>query len=167
MVHCREEISSVIVLPGCSCSARSLVPEWVHESVTEENPADNSTSVHISMINSLFVTSGNYVLEFEIWSAGQCGGFRVQTIDVIHNPNPNPLIPALCIWCVYDSLLCLPVVFRFILVFSCLVLSVFSTIPAHQDFSSYCLLILVRNWTTINHPKNHFLSADWQRMFLS
>ncbi|KAG7266547.1 hypothetical protein CRUP_019256 [Coryphaenoides rupestris] len=31
---------------------------------------------------------------------------------------------------------------RFILVFSCLVLSVFSTIPAHQDFSSYCLLIL-------------------------
>uniref|UniRef100_A0A8C8A0C5 Potassium voltage-gated channel, KQT-like subfamily, member 5b n=1 Tax=Oryzias sinensis TaxID=183150 RepID=A0A8C8A0C5_9TELE len=32
--------------------------------------------------------------------------------------------------------------FRFILVFSCLVLSVFSTIPAHQEFSSYCLLIL-------------------------
>ncbi|GLD61112.1 potassium voltage-gated channel subfamily KQT member 5 isoform X1 [Lates japonicus] len=30
----------------------------------------------------------------------------------------------------------------FILVFSCLVLSVFSTIPAHQDSSSYCLLIL-------------------------
>lgn len=34
---------------------------------------------------------------------------------------------------------------RFVLVFSCLVLSVFSTIPAHQDFSSHCLLILVRN----------------------
>ncbi|KAF6724603.1 Potassium voltage-gated channel subfamily KQT member 5 [Oryzias melastigma] len=32
--------------------------------------------------------------------------------------------------------------FVFILVFSCLVLSVFSTIPAHQDLSSYCLLIL-------------------------
>uniref|UniRef100_A0A8C8A1Z7 Potassium voltage-gated channel, KQT-like subfamily, member 5b n=1 Tax=Oryzias sinensis TaxID=183150 RepID=A0A8C8A1Z7_9TELE len=32
--------------------------------------------------------------------------------------------------------------FVFILVFSCLVLSVFSTIPAHQEFSSYCLLIL-------------------------
>ncbi|XP_071360673.1 potassium voltage-gated channel subfamily KQT member 5-like isoform X3 [Trachinotus anak] len=32
--------------------------------------------------------------------------------------------------------------FVFILVFSCLVLSVFSTIPAHQDFSSHCLLIL-------------------------
>ncbi|XP_077575494.1 potassium voltage-gated channel subfamily KQT member 5-like isoform X2 [Stigmatopora nigra] len=32
--------------------------------------------------------------------------------------------------------------FVFILVFSCLVLSVFSTIPAHQDSSSYCLLIL-------------------------
>ncbi|XP_037116892.1 potassium voltage-gated channel subfamily KQT member 4-like isoform X4 [Syngnathus acus] len=32
--------------------------------------------------------------------------------------------------------------FVFILVFSCLVLSVFSTIPTHQDFSSYCLLIL-------------------------
>ncbi|XP_074487137.1 potassium voltage-gated channel subfamily KQT member 5 isoform X2 [Sebastes fasciatus] len=32
--------------------------------------------------------------------------------------------------------------FVFVLVFSCLVLSVFSTIPAHQDFSSYCLLIL-------------------------
>uniref|UniRef100_A0A3Q3EVW8 Potassium voltage-gated channel, KQT-like subfamily, member 5b n=1 Tax=Labrus bergylta TaxID=56723 RepID=A0A3Q3EVW8_9LABR len=31
---------------------------------------------------------------------------------------------------------------QFVLVFSCLVLSVFSTIPAHQDFSSYCLLIL-------------------------
>ncbi|KAI3352235.1 hypothetical protein L3Q82_005212 [Scortum barcoo] len=30
----------------------------------------------------------------------------------------------------------------FILVFSCLVLSVFSTIPPHQDFSSHCLLIL-------------------------
>ncbi|XP_005746107.1 potassium voltage-gated channel subfamily KQT member 5-like [Pundamilia nyererei] len=32
--------------------------------------------------------------------------------------------------------------FVFVLVFSCLVLSVFSTIPAHQEFSSYCLLIL-------------------------
>ncbi|XP_053714058.1 potassium voltage-gated channel subfamily KQT member 5-like isoform X3 [Synchiropus splendidus] len=32
--------------------------------------------------------------------------------------------------------------FVFVLVFSCLVLSVFSTIPAHQDFSSHCLLIL-------------------------
>ncbi|KAM7009971.1 potassium voltage-gated channel subfamily KQT member 5 isoform 8-T8 [Tautogolabrus adspersus] len=32
--------------------------------------------------------------------------------------------------------------FVFVLVFSCLVLSVFSTIPTHQDFSSYCLLIL-------------------------
>ncbi|KAJ8360091.1 hypothetical protein SKAU_G00166160 [Synaphobranchus kaupii] len=31
---------------------------------------------------------------------------------------------------------------RFILVFGCLVLSVFSTIPAHQEFSSHCLLIL-------------------------
>ncbi|KAK7930719.1 hypothetical protein WMY93_007114 [Mugilogobius chulae] len=31
---------------------------------------------------------------------------------------------------------------RFILVFSCLVLSVFSTIPPHQDSSSYSLLIL-------------------------
>ncbi|KAK6300568.1 hypothetical protein J4Q44_G00286660 [Coregonus suidteri] len=31
---------------------------------------------------------------------------------------------------------------RFVLVFGCLVLSVFSTIPAHQDFSSDCLLIL-------------------------
>ncbi|XP_060943466.1 potassium voltage-gated channel subfamily KQT member 5 [Limanda limanda] len=32
--------------------------------------------------------------------------------------------------------------FVFILVFGCLVLSVFSTIPAHQEFSSHCLLIL-------------------------
>uniref|UniRef100_A0A3Q3AYL1 Potassium voltage-gated channel subfamily Q member 5 n=1 Tax=Kryptolebias marmoratus TaxID=37003 RepID=A0A3Q3AYL1_KRYMA len=32
--------------------------------------------------------------------------------------------------------------FVFILVFGCLVLSVFSTIPAYQDYSSYCLLIL-------------------------
>uniref|UniRef100_A0A3P9H8Q9 Potassium voltage-gated channel, KQT-like subfamily, member 5a n=1 Tax=Oryzias latipes TaxID=8090 RepID=A0A3P9H8Q9_ORYLA len=31
---------------------------------------------------------------------------------------------------------------KFILVFGCLVLSVFSTIPAHQEFSSHCLLIL-------------------------
>uniref|UniRef100_A0A3B3WI21 Potassium voltage-gated channel, KQT-like subfamily, member 5b n=1 Tax=Poecilia mexicana TaxID=48701 RepID=A0A3B3WI21_9TELE len=31
---------------------------------------------------------------------------------------------------------------RFVLVFTCLVLSVFSTIPAHQDTSSKCLLIL-------------------------
>ncbi|KAG9350525.1 hypothetical protein JZ751_026891 [Albula glossodonta] len=30
----------------------------------------------------------------------------------------------------------------FILVFGCLVLSVLSTIPAHQDLSSHCLLIL-------------------------
>ncbi|KAL1005896.1 hypothetical protein UPYG_G00065290 [Umbra pygmaea] len=30
----------------------------------------------------------------------------------------------------------------FVLVFGCLVLSVFSTIPTHQDFSSHCLLIL-------------------------
>ncbi|KAF3851866.1 hypothetical protein F7725_005221 [Dissostichus mawsoni] len=87
-VHCGEEIGSVIVLPGCSSS----VPEWVQESVTGENKADNSTSAHISVINSTFVSSGNYV------------------------------------W--------------FVLVFNCLVLSVFSTIPAHQDFSSYCLLIL-------------------------
>ncbi|XP_065815514.1 potassium voltage-gated channel subfamily KQT member 5 isoform X1 [Labrus bergylta] len=32
--------------------------------------------------------------------------------------------------------------FVFILVFGCLVLSVYSTIPAHQEFSSHCLLIL-------------------------
>ncbi|XP_037638974.1 potassium voltage-gated channel subfamily KQT member 5 isoform X3 [Sebastes umbrosus] len=32
--------------------------------------------------------------------------------------------------------------FVFILVFGCLVLSVFSTIPAHQEFSAHCLLIL-------------------------
>ncbi|XP_076014674.1 potassium voltage-gated channel subfamily KQT member 5-like [Genypterus blacodes] len=32
--------------------------------------------------------------------------------------------------------------FVFVLVFGCLVLSVFSTIPAHQEFSSHCLLIL-------------------------
>ncbi|XP_061600557.1 potassium voltage-gated channel subfamily KQT member 5 isoform X6 [Cololabis saira] len=32
--------------------------------------------------------------------------------------------------------------FVFILVFGCLVLSVFSTIPAHTEFSSHCLLIL-------------------------
>ncbi|KAM9344659.1 potassium voltage-gated channel subfamily KQT member 5 [Symphorus nematophorus] len=32
--------------------------------------------------------------------------------------------------------------FVFILVFGCLVLSVFSTIPDHQEFSSHCLLIL-------------------------
>uniref|UniRef100_A0A8C9XYP3 Potassium voltage-gated channel subfamily Q member 5 n=1 Tax=Sander lucioperca TaxID=283035 RepID=A0A8C9XYP3_SANLU len=32
--------------------------------------------------------------------------------------------------------------FVFILVFGCLVLSVFSTIPAHQEFSTHCLLIL-------------------------
>ncbi|XP_054606247.2 potassium voltage-gated channel subfamily KQT member 4 isoform X6 [Nothobranchius furzeri] len=32
--------------------------------------------------------------------------------------------------------------FVFILVFGCLVLSVFSTMPNYQDFSSYCLLIL-------------------------
>uniref|UniRef100_A0A671XAJ5 Potassium voltage-gated channel subfamily Q member 5 n=1 Tax=Sparus aurata TaxID=8175 RepID=A0A671XAJ5_SPAAU len=31
---------------------------------------------------------------------------------------------------------------QFILVFGCLVLSVFSTIPAHQEFSAHCLLIL-------------------------
>jgi len=60
-VHCGEEIGSVIVLPGCLCSARPSVPEWVQESVTEENKADNSTSAHISVINSTFVTSGNYV----------------------------------------------------------------------------------------------------------
>lgn len=32
---------------------------------------------------------------------------------------------------------------RFILVFGCLVLSVLSTIPFYQEFSSHCLLILV------------------------
>ncbi|XP_075935493.1 potassium voltage-gated channel subfamily KQT member 5 [Anarhichas minor] len=32
--------------------------------------------------------------------------------------------------------------FVFVLVFGCLVLSVFSTIPAHQEFSAHCLLIL-------------------------
>lgn len=59
---------------------------------------------------------------------------------------------------IYDSLLCFPVVvFRFVLVFSCLVLSVFSTIPAHQDFSSYCLLILVRNWTILRQ-KSFFIN---------
>lgn len=89
------------------------------------------------MINSMFVTSGNDVLELEILSAGQCG---VILFDWI-----------VCVLPIYESLLCFSVVLlRFILVFSCLVLSVFSTIPPHQDYSSYCLLILVRYWTTNN-----------------
>lgn len=66
MVHCREEISSVIVLPGCSCSGPPSVPEWVQEFVTEENTADSSTLLLISMINSIFLTPENYVLEFEV-----------------------------------------------------------------------------------------------------
>lgn len=126
MVHCREELSSVIVLPGCSGSPP--VPEWVQEFVTEENTADSS------MINSIFVTTGN-----------------VARVVV---PEVRPLMsscPMVFVPCVSDRLRCFSVVpFRFILVFSCLVLSVFSTIPAHQDFSSYCLLILVRNQTTFS-----------------
>ncbi|KAK2824555.1 hypothetical protein Q5P01_021730 [Channa striata] len=46
---------------------------------------------------------------------------------------------------IYVDILCVCVCvcrYRFILVFGCLVLSVFSTIPAHQEFSSHCLLIL-------------------------
>lgn len=82
MVHCREEISSVIVLPGCSCSGPPMVPEWVQEFVAEENTADSSTLVHISTISSIFVTSGNDVLELATSSAGQCGGFRGQITDV-------------------------------------------------------------------------------------
>eukprot|EP00063_Salmo_salar_P084115 XP_014058950.1 PREDICTED: potassium voltage-gated channel subfamily KQT member 5-like isoform X13 [Salmo salar] len=39
--------------------------------------------------------------------------------------------------------------FVFILVFGCLVLSVFSTIPAHQDLSNHCLLILVSEFVMI------------------
>uniref|UniRef100_A0A8C6VQL0 Potassium voltage-gated channel, KQT-like subfamily, member 5a n=1 Tax=Nothobranchius furzeri TaxID=105023 RepID=A0A8C6VQL0_NOTFU len=39
--------------------------------------------------------------------------------------------------------------FVFVLVFSCLVLSVFSTMPPHQDYSSHCLLILVRSETNL------------------
>lgn len=132
MVHCREELSSVIVLPGFSGSP--TVPEWVQEFVTEENTADSSTLVHSFMINSIFVTTGN-----------------VASVVV---PEVRPLMsscPMVFVPCVSDCLRCFSVVpFRFILVFSCLVLSVFSTIPAHQDFSSYCLLILVRNQTTFS-----------------
>lgn len=40
MVDCREGRSSVMALPGCSGSP--LVPEWVHQFVTEENIADDS-----------------------------------------------------------------------------------------------------------------------------
>lgn len=94
----------------------------------------------VSVISSLFVTSGNAVsvLISGLWchpvqhcvSVCVCVCVRVHVRDV------------------YEILFSLHVVvFRFILVFSCLVLSVFSTIPAHQDFSSYCLLILVRDPT--------------------
>lgn len=62
MVHCRGEISSVIVLPGCSCSASPAVPEWVQEFVAGEQ----FHLMHNSMIHSIIVTSGNCVLEFEI-----------------------------------------------------------------------------------------------------
>uniref|UniRef100_A0A673BKA9 Potassium voltage-gated channel, KQT-like subfamily, member 5b n=1 Tax=Sphaeramia orbicularis TaxID=375764 RepID=A0A673BKA9_9TELE len=73
-------------------------------------------------------------VEFQFGCAGQGCGFRDQFMDVI----------ALCVFIVLTLVFFCVVVCccRFILVFSCLVLSVFSTIPAHQDFSSYCLLIL-------------------------
>lgn len=67
------------------------------------------------------------------WGFGQCGGWG-QPIDVI----------------LFDSSFVF--LFRFVLVFSCLVLSVFSTIPAHQEFSSYCLLILVSTWKNVLLP---------------
>lgn len=54
-------------------------------------------------------------------------------------------------WLICICLLC----FRFILVFGCLVLSVFSTIPAHQEFSSHCLLILVESTHTHTHVRSH------------
>lgn len=80
-----------------------------------------------SLISSIFTTTEGWVL-----SAGQCDPVRL-TLYLFVFPS------------------------RFILVFSCLVLSVFSTIPAHQDFSSYCLLILVRSrkdhWP---HLRGHF-----------
>lgn len=147
MVHCRGEISSVIVLPGCSCSGSPAVPEWVQEFVAEENTADNSTLVHTIW----WFTAYLWPVEIMFWNLR----FDLLVSVVVSERSDHWCHPAVCVHCIYDSLLCLSVApFRFILVFSCLVLSVFSTIPAHQDFSSYCLLILVRNRTTVT---NHFL----------
>lgn len=57
--------------------------------------------------------------------------------------------------------------FRFILVFGCLVLSVFSTIPAHQEFSSHCLLILVDNTHLHSHTHTAVLVAGkWKGSLL-
>lgn len=78
----------------------------------------------LCMSNSVFVTIANVVMLWLQRSERWCHPVQ---------------------WCLCLVVLNISYVFRFILVFSCLVLSVFSTIPPHQDFSSYCLLILVRH----------------------
>lgn len=80
------------------------------------------------MLNGIFVTVGNVVMMWLQRSERWC-----HPVQRCVSPVSECLL-----WC-----------FRFILVFSCLVLSVFSTIPAHQDFSSDCLLILVRYKTRL------------------
>uniref|UniRef100_A0A7N6A3Z3 Potassium voltage-gated channel, KQT-like subfamily, member 5b n=1 Tax=Anabas testudineus TaxID=64144 RepID=A0A7N6A3Z3_ANATE len=57
----------------------------------------------------------------------------------------NARMDTMVFLCTLYSLFSISYLFRFILVFSCLVLSVFSTIPSgpsHQDITAYCLLIL-------------------------
>lgn len=63
-------------------------------------------------------------------------------------------------WELINSLYLCP--FRFILVFGCLVLSVFSTIPAHQEFSSHCLLILVDNTHLCSYTHTHSSAGCWE-----
>lgn len=49
---------------------------------------------------------------------------------------------------------------RFVLVFGCLVLSVFSTIPEHQEMSSRALFILVRMWDENSYHIRHCLYVE-------
>lgn len=152
MVHCREEISSVIVLPGCSCSGAATVPERVQEFVAEENTAD-----------AQFLWSTAYLWPVEM----MFGNLRFLLLVSVVLSEVRPRVSLCCVRLVFMilSFVCLC---RFILVFSCLVLSVFSTIPAHQDVSSYCLLILVRDWTNIHRKSfstNKTPAAKCQNVF--
>lgn len=122
MVHCGECVvwlhRQVFFCSGCASVAR------VGSSICNSGKNSSRSQVSgLSVINSIFGTTGNVVVWWLQRSDRWCHDVQ---------------------WRVSHVSQCLLLCFRFILVFSCLVLSVFSTIPAHQDFSSNCLLILVR-----------------------
>lgn len=160
-------IASVSLLVFCkSCCTnkqwlirylRKLNNRWAHGSLQRENKFCDCAARLFANCSSSKTKVGSWACDswkYNVQSSAQLSSF-VFSICWSGLWSQRPLRPSCLV--VVVSMFCLCVIsFRFILVFSCLVLSVFSTIPAHQDFSSHCLLILVRNCLTIFTPQPHY-----------